>query len=132
MSETNTTFTIKTDTNNNAILFANTANGQVQIKGSSKITMTYAIKGRAAGTKINVTMLTPIVKGGISDMRSETYELPRDLDKVLALSEFWDQHAVVEAADTPKKTSKKSTSSTDNDDEIEIEEGAEVETVTVG
>lgn len=134
MSET-TTFTIVTDNEGNANLIANTKDGDVQVKGASKITLTYSNKGRAKGTKIGVTMLTPIVKSGISAMRSETFELPKELDKVLKLSEFWDNHAiqVTEEEESARKASKKakktdapSDDDEDEDIEIESEEPAEV------
>jgi len=132
-----TTLSLFVNEEGNSIITAHVPSGDIILKGLSKISVSYSTRGRIKGTRFNVTVLTPILKDGVTDMRPENYELPVDLDKVLALSTFWDTHAVkLESAATIKSKSKKNNKNShlvnvDTGVESEIEEAVIEELVDI-
>jgi len=116
-------FTFNLDSKDNVTI---SANGKT-ITGFNSFNIKYSVKGRGTGTKIILSYKAPIIKGGVTDFKISTFELPDQLDKVLALSEFWSLHAEEVPEENSSKLSKpkprrkkaKTTVSEEDFDELE-------------
>ena len=84
-------------------------NEEYTLQGVSSFKVNYSTKGRGKGkgTKVILSIMSPIIRNGVSDCRVETYELPKDLERVIELSKFWEDvpHSVSRDTSKSSKTS---------------------------
>ena len=76
------------------------------LSGIQSFQIKHSTKGRGKGTSIVVSILTPVLNKSTHQLKCtvQKHEIPKDLDKILRIAEYWENIAEVDTESETETT----------------------------